>query len=1169
MSLIPSADCSPSSTLLNAVSNAVIEVSAKGLILYANPAAKNMFSSPQATPVGEGINTLLPHSFDAVSNSFSSHMFTRLEDPQTNFTGTCTGTRQNGEPLILNVSIATLDHQQGKSYLLTIVEATHLAPCGDSIDNVIQRLKIATDVAEIGIWEYDLASQQFIWDERMFAIYGIDPNNFSGKREEWSDCLHPDDYAYTFDTYGQAVDEDSKFDLSFRIITPDGIERFIRSIGRPLHGPQGKVTKMVGVNYDLRARHQEHEQLDPTLRNTELVSKLLQETDYAVVITDQQINIKWVNAGFTRISGYHRHEVKGKNPGHFLHGLDTDPATVERMHLAIEQRKAFKIQVLNYSKNGLPIWMKINSQPIFQDGQFVGHIAIQSDISEQKNAEIALRQANNMQKAILNNANLIIISCDIHGNILCSNQTAETLLGYSHEEMHTQINILDFHLADELAHVARSQQTSSLGALFSNASLGKVQETDWTYVSKTGGQFPVHLTVTTLGDKDNLQDGFLFVGRDLSQIKQLDRERSRQQDLLETTAEMASLGGWELDLVEEKIIWSDEVYRIHELPVGSDIALDNAINFYTPLARPVIQHAIEQAITKGTKWDLQLPFITAKNNHLWVRTVGYAEYQNGKAVKLRGAFQDITQSKQTEEKAKEASRAKSEFLANMSHEIRTPINGIMGMNDLLLGTNLTKKQRHFAQLIHSSSESLLLLINDILDFSKIEAGKLNIQAIDFNLHLLLDNVIETFADSARQKGLELLISLDKTVPKWINSDPGRIRQILINLIHNGIKFTRQGEIIVQVSTDNKQTLRLKVKDTGIGIKQTKQQHLFSKFMQVDASTTRNFGGTGLGLAISKQLTELMGGTMGVNSQLREGSTFWFTIVFSPAQSQLTEQQVEKEPGFDLTTVLLVDDNISTRAILSKELEERKVKVFQADNAQQALKILRAQVQNVSPINLALIDAQMPGISGVELVKAIRSNPQFTALHITLMTPLKESKKGSQSALLGEINYLEKPVKLNDLYNNLRLAITSDTQSQQQPQSETKILNVQNKPPHVLIVEDNFINQQVVVEMLKILGCTMQVTKNGEQAIDRLKSTTVPFDVILMDCQMPVMDGYETTRFIRNSVHPNIAANIPIIALTANAMKGDRENCLAVGMDSYLTKPIALKKLGAELRSWLS
>ncbi|MFQ3237663.1 MAG: two-component system sensor histidine kinase/response regulator, partial [Paraglaciecola sp.] len=966
MSFIPDADCSPSSVLLDAVSSAVIEVSGKGLILYANPAARNMFTSSQATLIGKEINTLLPHSFSATNNRFASHIFNRLEESQTNFAAICSGIKTNGELLVLHVNITTLDQKQGKSYLLTIVETTRQTPADDGIYNMIQRLKIATDVAEIGIWEYDVTSRQFIWDEHMFAIYGIEPNNFSGKLEDWSDCLHPDDYAHTFDLYRQAIDQGSKLDLSYRIMTPDGTERFIRSIGRPLYCPQGKTTKMVGVNYDLRARCQENEQLDPTLKNTEMVKKLLQETDYAVVITNQHGNIKWVNAGFTRLSGYHLHEVIGKNPGHILQGVDTNSATVQKMHLAIEQRKPFKVQILNYSKSGRPYWIKIDSQLIIDHGQFVGYVAIQSEISEQKNAEIALRQSDSMKNAILNNANLIIISCDIHGNILTSNQTAETLLGYSHEEMLSRINILDLHLADELTHVDASQQRSPLELLFSNASLGNVEETEWTYISKTGREFPVNLTVTTLGDNNNLDNLFLLVGRDLSQIKQLDSERKRQQELLETTGEMASLGGWEFDLIENKMIWSDEVYRIHELPLGSTVDAKNALNYYAPASQPLIQKAIAQSIFDGGKWDLQFPLITAKNNHIWVRTVGHAEYLNGKAVKLRGAFQDITTLKKTEEKAKQASRVKSEFLANMSHEIRTPINGIMGMNHLLLATELTKKQRRFAQLVQSSSESLLLLINDILDFSKMEAGKLSIEVIDFNLHLLLGNLIDTFADRAQQKSLQLIISLDKTVPQWIKSDPGRIRQILTNLISNGIKFTQKGKITLQVSHNSEQTLYFSVKDSGIGIGQTEQQHLFGKFMQVDTSTTRNFGGTGLGLAISKQLTELMGGTIGVDSQLQRGSTFWFTIPLSHSLSLQTEQQAEKVADIRLATVLVVDDNIISREILGKKLEESGVEVFQAQNAQQALKILRAHVQNSSPIDLALIDTQILGINGVEL-----------------------------------------------------------------------------------------------------------------------------------------------------------------------------------------------------------
>lgn len=787
-------------------------------------------------------------------------------------------------------------------------------------------------------------------------------------------------------------------------------------------------------------------------------------------------------------------------------------------------------------------------------------------------AKRSLRKTNSMQEAILNSTHLIIISCDVHGNVLTSNKTAESLLGYTQQEMLNGINIIQFHLPAELTSFVQAQGqnevSDSLTSLLLTEILQGQNDSEWTYVNQSGGQFTVQLTVTLLGKSGNTQDGFLLVGRDISQIKQLDYERKRQHDLLETTGNMANLGGWELDLLKNKVIWSDEVYRIHQLPVGSAVDLDNAINFYAPAARPVIIQAVEQAITQGTKWDLQLPFITAKNNHIWVRTVGYAEFKNGQAIKLCGAFQDITTLKQTEERAKEASRAKSEFLANMSHEIRTPINGIMGMNDLLLGTELSKKQRHFAQLVHSSSESLLLLINDILDFSKIEAGKLRIEAIDFNLHVLLDNVIDTFADRAQQKNLELIMYLDKTVPKWINSDPGRIRQILTNLISNGIKFTHKGEILVQVFKDSEQTLRISVKDSGIGIKQAKQQHLFSKFMQVDSSTTRNFGGTGLGLAISKQLTELMGGIMGVNSQLRQGSTFWFTLALSPAQSHQSEQQTEKAADFHHTTVLVVDDNCSSRNVLSKELEDTDVKVLQAENAQQALKLLREHQHDPSPINLALIDVEMPGMNGVELVKVIRSKPQFTALNITLMTPYKWSAK--ETELPDNINCLAKPIKLKDLYNNLTRAI-NPTEPSQHPiqQIETKILNLQNQSPHVLIVEDNFINQQVVMEMLKILGCTMQVTKNGQQAIDLLQATSSPFDVILMDCQMPVMDGYETTRVIRHGAHPNIAANIPIIALTANAMKGDKEHCLAAGMDSYLAKPIALEKLGTELRRWLS
>ncbi|MGY0593886.1 MAG: response regulator, partial [Paraglaciecola chathamensis] len=606
-----------------------------------------------------------------------------------------------------------------------------------------------------------------------------------------------------------------------------------------------------------------------------------------------------------------------------------------------------------------------------------------------------------------------------------------------------------------------------------------------------------------------------------------------------------------------------------ELPIGSEVDLEKAMEYYPEEARPVVEEAINSSIANGNRWDLQVPFITAKGKHIWVRAVGYAEYQNDEPVILRGAFQDITEMKKAEEQAKEASRTKSEFLANMSHEIRTPINGIVGMNDLLLATELTKKQRHFAELVHSSSESLLLLINDILDFSKIEAGKLSIESIDFDLHLLLGNIIDTFASRAQQKGLELIFDLHPDVPQWIASDPGRIRQVLNNLLGNAIKFTHHGEIVLRITLDGEKQLKFCIIDTGIGIHEDNQAALFSKFMQVDSSTTRNFGGTGLGLAISKQLSELLGGTVGVSSQWQQGSTFWFTIAleaFSRGHGTSTPWFPELDRSLQ---VLVVDDNPTLSAILGQWLTTQNIQVYHAQNASLALKRLREQQLSSAKIDVALIDTSLPGINGIELTKAIRSNDQFAKLHVILMTPHDWLETGTANQLSGPVSYIAKPVKPASLGAAFSGALSSNSPAKAvQEEPDVKLLNKYFQTPNILLVEDNFINQQVVIEMLKKLHCSVQVAENGQEAIHTLEDADKGFDLILMDCQMPIMDGYEASRKIRNNLHSNYASTLPIIALTANAMKGDREACLSAGMNAYLSKPIILAELKTELQKWL-
>jgi two-component system, sensor histidine kinase and response regulator len=557
---------------------------------------------------------------------------------------------------------------------------------------------------------------------------------------------------------------------------------------------------------------------------------------------------------------------------------------------------------------------------------------------------------------------------------------------------------------------------------------------------------------------------------------------------------------------------------------------------------------------------------------------------SGQVVATQGMSWDITAAKHIEQNlklekdaAERAALAKGEFLAKMSHEIRTPMNGVIGMTDLLLDTVLDVEQREFTDAIRISGEALLTIINDILDLSKIEAGKMTVEVLDFDLIKTMEGTLDIVAAAASRKGIELVNSIPTGIPTQLRGDPGRLRQILTNLVGNAVKFTEKGEVVVRVGKETESAtdtlLKFCVHDTGGGIASEAQAQLFEAFSQADGSTTRKYGGSGLGLAIAKGLVEMMHGKIGVESKVGDGSIFWFT---ARLEKQATTPTSAHRDVADIR-VLVVDDNATNRENLCQQVLSWQMPVTGAATGPEALQKLQIAAQEGNPYGLALLDVQMPGMDGLTLARAIQADPRIAGTRLVALTSLGQTYSTEELKSAGIDSYLVKPVKQSRLFDCLSNITNKDLVPDTAAKSHLSTapaypppIDTQPGKTRVLLAEDNHINQLIAVDQLRKLGYRADVVSNGLAAVEAFKS--IPYDIIFMDCQMPEMDGYNAASAIRIQEQTSNQGSdwktpVHIIAITANAMRGDREKCLAAGMDDYLSKPIRLPDLEAVLKRW--